>query len=294
MRTEQFAVRHCVGHEHRHHSGARAPRRRTRRQLVGRHVFVHFRRRMVRRNALTQGDVPAVARGRGAADAAHQGGVCTAAARRAQDRACAAQLNTTQLCQSRGVFQRLCECIRRRTLGALYHASQSLASVGSRPMLQHLYRPTEVQASWHTMNTSICGSTVCFGLRYGANTAYEHARRTCVEGRDALERVHDGHVHDHHTENLDAVAAHVEHHEVHRDRLDGRDRGLPCLGLLDGGGIDGLVGERLALVLLGERLRQGSARRTVGSVYPITASATASSRACLCESRATYFGLIWS
>lgn len=104
-----------------------------------------------------------------------------------------------------------------RTWVGWYHASQSLLSVGSRPMLQHLYRPSAMQAKWHSTNTVICGRREWFGERNGANTAVTDLAHTSVHGHDAFERVHDHHCDNHHAENLDAIATHPHHHKVHRN-----------------------------------------------------------------------------
>lgn len=42
-----------------------------------------------------------------------------------------------------------------------FHASQSLLSVGNRPILQHLYSPSAIHASWQTTNVSFCAASEC-------------------------------------------------------------------------------------------------------------------------------------
>ncbi len=55
------------------------------------------------------------------------------------------------------------DLVRGLTVRGCLHASQSLVSVGKRPMLQHLYRPNAMPASWHTTNSTLGSNRLCPG-----------------------------------------------------------------------------------------------------------------------------------
>jgi len=57
-------------------------------------------------------------------------------------------------------------------------------------------------------------------------------RRTRVDGREILEWREQEHGDDAHAKDLHAPAGHVQHERLHGQRLDRRDRELPCFLLL--------------------------------------------------------------
>jgi len=158
-----------------------------------------------------------------------------------------------------------------RTWVGRYHASQSLLSVGSSPILQHLYRPSEMQARWHSTNTVICGKREWFGERNGANTNVGGLEHTSVYGHDAFEWVHNHHSHDHHAEDLDTIATHPHHHKVHRNGLGGCICCLPSFVYLDLFRRDRAIFHGFGLVLLGRGL-WSAPKRTLSSSTPMIAS----------------------
>ena len=111
-------------------------------------------------------------------------------------------------------------------------------------MLQHLYRPSAMPASWHRTNTILGSASEWFGdanrenavspaVQYHALQRAGEGGRTVLHSANAPHGARDEHADGHHAEYLDAAAAHVEHDGVHRQRLGRRVGQFPRLGHLE-------------------------------------------------------------